>query len=105
MAEWRRSGKPAGEFAADKGYAGSTLQWAASRLRRAEGGRRRRAASDRGSGDKPEAIRLARVVRRTRGEGTVSELLVEVSGARIAVRSGFDVALLSAVVRALKGER
>ena len=40
-----------------------------------------------------------------RRECAVSELLVEVAGARIAVRRGFDAALLTAVVRALKEER
>jgi hypothetical protein len=96
--EWRKSGKTATEFAADKPYAGSTLQWAASRLRRGASGRRRRRAW---AGD----IALAKVVRRPRPGGTVAEVVVEVAGARISVRRGFDATLLSSVVQALKEER
>jgi hypothetical protein len=102
--EWQKSGKTATEFAADKPYAGSTLLWAASRLRGMQDGRRRRTADTQPSGQR-EAIRLAKVVRRAQHEDRPSELLVEVSGARIAVRRGFDAPLLCAVVRALKDER
>ncbi len=103
--EWRKSGKTATDFAADKPYAGSTLQWAASRLHGAERGRRRGSPSETQAGSEREAIRLAKVVRRGVREEVLSKLVVEVAGARIAVHAGFDAALLSAVVRALKGER
>jgi hypothetical protein len=102
--EWRKSGKTAAEFAADKPYASSTLQWAASRLRGKASGRRRE-TTDAPRGGKREAIRLAKVVRLRQREVAESELLVEVAGARVAVRRGFDVELLRAVVRALEEER
>lgn len=103
--EWRKSGKTATEFAAGQPFAGSTLQWAASRLRRKEHARRRGETTDVHAGGQREALRLAKVVLGVRREDTASELLVEVAGARIAVRRGFDEALLCTVVRALKEKR
>jgi len=99
--EWRKSGKTATEFAADKAYAGSTLQWAASRLRRKSGGKLRSASAGRAvaaAGD----IRMAKVVRRPRQEDAVADMVVEIAGARISVRRGFDTTLLAAVVQALR---
>jgi hypothetical protein len=102
--EWRRSGRTAEEFAADKAYAGSTLQWAASRLRaRTPGRRKQREVSD-GRCDAAKGIHLAKVVRRARRDESAG-LSIEIAGARIAVRLGFDPVLLCAVVRALKEER
>jgi hypothetical protein len=49
-------------------------------------------------------IHLAKVVRRARRDEPAA-LSIEVAGARIAVRLGFDPVLLCAVVRALKEER
>lgn len=103
--EWRKSGKTAEEFAADKPYKGSTLQWAASRLRATTPGRRtRRKVPDRRRRGKAKEIHLAKVVRRVRPDEPTA-LSIEVAGARIAVRLGFDPVLLCAVVRALKEER
>jgi hypothetical protein len=85
--EWRASGKTAVEFVQGRSYAGSTLQYWSSRL------------------DKPSAppgfVQL--VGRSERVERGVSEFVVEVGGARVRVRPGFDAALLCQVVRALGG--
>ena len=99
--DWRKSGKTAEEFAADKPYKGSTLQWAASRLRATPGRKKRRQVSGVGGRSEAKEIHLAKVVRRERQDEPAA-LSVEVAGARIAVRRGFDPVLLCAVVRALK---
>lgn len=102
--EWRGSGKTAPEFAADKPYASSTLQWAASRLRRSGGvGRKRRVA--RASRSRAAGIELTEVVRRPERGVVAGDMMLEVAGARIAVRRGFDAALLRDVVQALRGAR
>lgn len=99
---WQGSGKTAPEFAADKPYASSTLQWAASRLRRSGGGGRKRRIT-RGGRTPTAGIELTEVVRRP-GRGAVAEgMVLEVSGARISLRRGFDAALLRDVVQALRG--
>jgi hypothetical protein len=104
--QWRGSGKTAPEFAADKPYASSTLQWAASRLRQTgRGGRKRRIAR---AGRTPDAgIELTKVVRRRERVAVTAaeDMVLEVAGARIAVRRGFDAALLCDVVQALRGAR
>ena len=102
--EWRESGKSASEFAADKPYASSTLQWAASRLKRGPRRGRKRRVSAEGASVARE-IPMAKVVRRSRRETTVGDLVIEIAGARIAVRQGFDGALLGEVVRALREGR
>ena len=93
--QWKDSGKTAEEFAAGQPYKASTLKWRAAGLRRtAEGGGRI------SEGQAPlGAIRMARVVQRG------AELVVEVSGARIALSRGFDAVLLTEVVRALGASR
>jgi hypothetical protein len=101
--EWRKSGA-AEEFAADKPYKGSSLQWAASRLRATPGRKKRRQVSAVRRSGKAAEIHLAKVVRRARRDEPAA-LSIEVAGARIAVRLGFDPVLLCAVVRALKEER
>ena len=100
--EWRKSGKSAAEFAADKPYAGSTLQWAASRLKQSPP----RASKPRtGRPVSVGEIRMAKVVRRTNPEAAVAEMVIEVAGTRIGVRRGFDRALLREVVSALSEGR
>lgn len=100
--EWRKSGKSAPDFAADKAYAGSTLQWAASRLKQAQARPRRSGAGRRASVGE---IRMAEVVRRASPETAVAEMVIEVAGTRIGVRRGFDRALLREVVSALSEGR
>lgn len=105
---WRGSGKTASEFTADKPYAGSTLQWAASRLRRIGSGAEKRSVVRKRrlltTGAAASQIPMAQVVRR--GRASVStDMVVDVAGARISVRRGFDEALLRDVVRALREGR
>lgn len=83
---WRESGESAETFAAGKGFAAGTLRWWASELARRERG----------------AVPIARVVRR---EATEAAVAIEIGGARIAVRSGFDPALLRDVIVALGGAK
>ena len=102
--EWRGSGKTAPEFAVDKPYASSTLQWAASRLRRSGGGGRKRRIA-RASRPPAAGIELTEVVRRAGRRAVAEGMVLEVAGARIAVRRGFDAALLRDVVQALRRAR
>ncbi len=102
--EWRKSGKSAPEFAADKPYAGSTLQWAASRLKRGLRGARKQRVSA-GGASVTHQVPMAKVVRRSRRDTPIADVVIEIAGARIAVRQGFDVALLGEVVRALREGR
>jgi hypothetical protein len=100
--QWQESGKTAEEFAAGQPFKASTLKWRAAEMRRsAEGGERYgkgRAVSG--------PIRLARVVaRKGAPEQRLAGLVLEVSGARIALSPGFDAELLAEVVRALGGSR
>ena len=106
--EWKRSGKTAEEFAAGQPFSGGTLTWRASQLRHRPGdvrgesaargpSRRRRVSAD-------SKIVLAEVVRRA-PELRDESLVVEVANARIAVRAGFDKALLCDVVAALREVR
>jgi hypothetical protein len=103
--EWKGSGHGAEEFAAGRPYKASTLKWWATELRRRADGRSR--GSKARAGVSP--IRMARVVARRRGQPRAqaarSEMIVEVSGARISLARGFDAQLLADVVRALGGER
>lgn len=101
--QWKESGKTADEFASGESYKASTLKWRAAGLRRsAEGGGR----NDEGRASSG-SIRMARVTSRGRsdaGQGT-DGVVVEVSGARIALARGFDAKLLAEVVRALGAAR
>ena len=74
-------------------YRPSMLKWRAAGLRR---------LAETGARDGDGALHLARVVPRARdGEQRGASLVIEVSGARIALARGFDAALLAEVVRAL----
>lgn len=82
--EWRESGESADRFVVGRGFSVSALRAWAARLRRAE---------------EPRFLQL---VSRTDAVGSDSEeIVVEVAGARIRVRSGFDAVLLAEVVRAV----
>jgi hypothetical protein len=109
--EWRESGLSADDFAKSKGYKASTLSWAASLLRQAgaalgptmasSGQTRSRPRPGRRRASPSEPPRFLPL--RTRAGGTAAEMVIEVGGARIRVLRGFDVSLLSEVVRALGG--
>jgi hypothetical protein len=109
--EWRASGLSAEDFATSKGCKASTLCWASSLLRRAAKSpaamtpssaethsRARPERRTRGSGEAPRFLPL-----RTRPRTEAAEMVVEIGAARIRVLRGFDVSLLSEVVRALGG--
>ncbi|WP_394821485.1 IS66 family insertion sequence element accessory protein TnpA [Pendulispora albinea] len=80
---WKASGKSSEEFAQGQGYAAITLQQWGFRLRKKE-----REA-------KTETVALARVLRSDATPSFASPTMaVDIGGARIEVRAGFDRALL-----------
>ena len=81
VAAWRASGQTADEYAAGRGFAGSTLRWWASHL-----GRRTPA--------------IVQVVRATPARDAAIELAV--GDVRVLVRAGFDRALLAEVLDVLR---
>jgi hypothetical protein len=92
---WRASGLSATDFANPEGYRAKTLSWWASELKRRE----------RVKASAPPRVSMARVrVVHRRAERDES-LSVVVGAARIAVRRGFDAALLREVVAALGAAR
>ena len=102
--EWGRSGQSATEFAEGKPFTSGTLTWAASQLRKAARGKGERREG--GSRTKRERkIRIAEVVRRPSKTPVTESVVVEVGGALISVRLGFDRTLLQDVVVALRGAR
>ena len=102
--EWNRSGQSAKEFAEGKPYTGGTLTWAASQLRKGARGKAKRRAG--GSRSRQERkIRIAEVVRRPATRPASEGVVLEISGAVISVRRGFDRSLLQDVVLALRGAR
>lgn len=87
--EWKASGQTAKEFAAGREFKPSTLVYWASCLRTGAGQSKKR----------ERRVRMARVVRvATPADGAI---IVAVGAARVAVRAGFDPALLRQVVLAL----
>lgn len=95
MRAWRASGLSATEFAKPEGYRAKTLSWWASELKRRE----RVKAS---AGPKVAMARV-RVVRRPPAPDNT--IAVVVGAAQIAVRRGFDAALLREIVGALGAMR
>jgi len=100
---WRSSGKPAHAFAAERGIVESTLKYWARTLERASSARSRapRAVLD----PRPATTTptLARVVRESDSTGDADAITIDIAGARVAVRRGFDHELLREVVQALAG--
>ena len=102
--EWSRSGQSATEFAEGKPFTSGTLTWAASQLRKgAQGKGKRRVGESRAK--QQRKIRLAEVVRRPSKTPVAQSVVVEIGGAVISVRRGFDRDLLQDVVGALRGAR
>lgn len=85
VAEWRASGQTADEFAAGRGFAGSTLRWWSSRLGR----------------QTPSFVRVVAASDGPRGAGSIE---LEVGKVRVHVRAGFDRALLAEVLEVLREE-
>jgi hypothetical protein len=93
VCEWKGSGLTAKQFSEGREFKASTLVYWASCLRRG------RVGAAAGGKRQPRVPRMARVVRTT---ATPAEsIVVSVGSARVAVRAGFDEALLRQVVRAL----
>lgn len=90
VAGWKASGLSAPAFAAGKDFSASGLRYWANHLSR------KQAAEG-------SEVRIARVV--TSGGMVESEtpVILEVDGARVALRRGFDRAVLADVLTALKG--
>jgi hypothetical protein len=93
VAEWRSSGLSSPVYCAGKDFTAGGLRHWAHRLSHGE--------------QRRPAVRVARIVRveRARQDGRPSpagevapDLVVEIGGARIAVRAGFDRATLAAVL-------
>lgn len=78
--------------------------WAASQLRTGDRGKGKRREG--GSRAKRERkIRMAQVVQRPSKAPVVESVAIEIGGAMITVRRGFDQSLLQDVVIALRGAR
>jgi hypothetical protein len=92
--EWKASGQTAKEFASGKDFKASTLTFWGSQLRR-------KPAAAEVEGAKP--VRMVRVV--TAPTARAETLIVQVGEAQVIVATGFDGALLRAVVAALGGGR
>lgn len=100
--EWTRSGQSAAEFAEGKPFTSGTLTWAASRLRNgARGSSKRRASRPRAA--RQTKIQIAEVVRRPQRAVAAESLVLEVGGAKVLVKRGFDQMLLRDVMLALRG--
>jgi len=102
IGEWDRSGQSATEFAEGKPYTSGTLTWAASQLRKGLRGAEKRREMGARSTRKPK-IRMAEVVRRPTRTAVAESVILEIGGAVISVRRGFDRALLRDVVDTLRG--
>jgi hypothetical protein len=94
VAGWKASGQTASAFCKGKDFSASGLRYWISRLGKGEP-----------EEEKPE-VRLARVVRRARpGAAVEIPILIEVGGARVGVRRGFDPEVLRAVLDVLEEAR
>ena len=100
--EWIRSGQSATEFAEGKPYTGGTLSWAASQLRKGTRSKAKPSVGRTRAERKPK-IRIAEVVRRLARVVVAEGLQLEIAGARVSLRRGFDQTLLRDVVHALRG--
>jgi len=102
--EWAQSGQSATEFAEGKPFTSGTLTWAASQLRKVVRGKKgQREVGSRSPRERN--IRMAEVVRHAPDVPVVESVVVEIGGAAISVRRGFDRALLQDVILALRGAR
>jgi hypothetical protein len=93
VAEWKASGQSSPAFCAGKDFTAGGLRHWAHRLEHGDPPRKPR-------------VRLARVVRTRVGakapeRGELTEIVVEIGGARLLVRPGFDRETLGALVEVL----
>lgn len=94
--EWKSSGKTAKQFVEGRDFKSSTLVYWASCLRHGNGAVARR-------GRREPRVRMARVM--AVAPRADDAIVIAVGAARVAVRAGFDRALLRQVVKALGDER
>lgn len=99
MAEWKASGQSSPKFCSGKEFTAGGLRHWAYRLEHGDSPRRR-------------PVRLARVVRAGNAADAsassgdrVTEIAVELAGARIHVRPGFDRETVAALVEVLTARR
>jgi hypothetical protein len=94
---WRESDKSAEAFVEGQGYRATTLRWYASRLRQSQSTRLPKRESARA--EPTGAVVLARVVRVT--APARATIAITIGDARLDVSTGFEPALLRAVVACL----
>src|SRR5690606_27670652 len=97
VAAWDSSGLSAEVFASERGLVERTLRWWKAELESRARGETRRRPPRREDGP-TEAVRLARVVRRTSSSASSGGIVVQVGAARVVVEGGFDPRLLREVV-------
>lgn len=106
---WRMSGLTARAFCEGKEYTASGLRYWASRLRQVQGEAGASAGSAKDSeapqGVAPKGMRIARLVRTPVAAEPESPIVIEVGGARLGVRRGFDRGTLREVLDVLGGAR
>jgi hypothetical protein len=93
VAAWRGSGQTAPTFCVGKDFKPGGLRYWASRLGKA------------GGGVSGKVARIARVVRTARSAAAETPIVIEVGGARLGVRRGFDPEALRAVLAVVGGGR
>jgi len=93
---WRASGQSVAEFCEGKEYAANTLRYWSSLLRR-------RLAGTESVSMRAGEVRIARVVRTGAETGSETPIVVELGGARVHVRRGFDAEVLRQVMGILGG--
>lgn len=106
VAAWRESGLSAEKFAADRGFAGSTLRFWSQRLPPAVSPAERSSrVAAAGPTPKLELVRVARAPRDATSSVArfVGPHVVELETLRVRVEPGFDEAALRAIVAALRG--
>lgn len=109
LAAWRESGQSAADFAANRGFAASTLKWWSHQLP-VRPPRVEKPALEAKMAAAPPSIELVRVARAPKDAAPSVEKLfgshmVELETLRIRVEPGFDESALRAIVAALRGAR
>ena len=96
---WRGSGLSARAFCEGKEYTAGGLRYWASRLRQSQ--EERDARTD----PAVKEVRIARLVRAPVAAEAETPIVIEVGGARVGVRRGFDRGALREILDVLGGER
>jgi hypothetical protein len=96
---WRGSGLSARDFCEGKEYTASGLRYWSSRLGRVQ--EERKAQADAA----PKEVRIARLVRTSVAAEAETPIVIEMGGARVGVRRGFDRGALRAILDVLGGTR